>query len=219
MTETIPQAIYRLFKVDVAKESSLLKNKAMSMVRNGLVGVERENNVQRASIYLAPGQDVVLFNALIINAVFPDPKVVKSIFEDHLERDKAVSVLKELFIGQESLCGVALSSQLSHKLISCLTKGNDLYKEQLPNPFKVLPQVAMSDNTNLLQALVAQAAILEPTDTVLTAYVQGDFELAYKRIQGYSHIPGPMAILADAIKAKLEEAQEFDDLLGQFELM
>ena len=60
---TIPEAIRKLFDIDVAKDSPLLKNKANSLVRNGLIKVETEKIVQRKAVYLADGQLTVLHNA------------------------------------------------------------------------------------------------------------------------------------------------------------
>ena len=79
---TIPEAIYKLFGVHVAKESPLLKNKANSFIRNGLVAVEREARVQRDSVHLMPGQEVILGNALVLNAIFPSTSNTKKIFEN-----------------------------------------------------------------------------------------------------------------------------------------
>jgi len=219
VTSTIPDAIRSLFKVDVAKESPLLKNKAMSLVRNGLIRVEKEPNVQRAATYLAKGQETVLFNALVLNAVFPDPKVVKAIFTKRAERNKAVITLKAVLLDQSLLCGVALSSTAALMLVECVESDFDLYAHRLPNPFKILPQVALEENTNLLQALLSQAAMLDPLDSVLMAYLAGDLEQAHAMIIRMGAIGGPLNILAGVIESALTEAQELDDLLDQFERM
>ena len=78
---TIPEAIYKLFGVQVATESPFLKNKANSFVRNELITVDRDPKVQRDGIYLKPGQESVLHNALILNAIFPNTANTKKIFE------------------------------------------------------------------------------------------------------------------------------------------
>jgi len=61
---TIPDAIYKLFAINVAKDSQFLKNKANSLVSNGLVKTVRDEHVQRATVYLKDkSQLTVLHNA------------------------------------------------------------------------------------------------------------------------------------------------------------
>jgi hypothetical protein len=212
---TIPDAIRILFNVDVAKDSPLLKSKAMSMVRNGLIKTEEELIVHRKAIYLADNQEVVLFNALVLNAIFPDPKIVKEIFTDRTKRISAVQTLRDVLLTRTSLCGIALSNMDAIKLVSMLDGNTDLYTERLPNPFQVLPQVVLGKDTNLMQALLVQASVLEPSDSILMAFINGDIELAYnlvKQVEQVEH-SGAMSVMAEAIKAKYKEASEFDDLL------
>ncbi len=216
---TIPEAIRSLFKIDVAKESPLLKNKAMSLVRNRLIKVEKELNVQRSKVRLAKGQETVLFNALVLNAVFPDPKDVKAIFTNTKYRCSAVLILNSVLRGHDSLCGVALSSVAAIKLVECIDSDFDLYAARLPNPFKVLPQVALGENTNLLQALLAQAAMLDPVDSVLVTYLDGDFVRAQAMLADISDLDGPMAVITDFIEASITEAGEFDELIDQFKCL
>lgn len=215
MRRTIPDAIRILFNVDVAKDSPLLKSKAMSMVRNGLIKTEEELIVHRKAIYLADNQEVVLFNALVLNAIFPDPKIVKEIFTDRTKRISAVQTLRDVLLTRTSLCGIALSNMDAIKLVSMLDGNTDLYTERLPNPFQVLPQVVLGKDTNLMQALLVQASVLEPSDSILMAFINGDIELAYnlvKQVEQVEH-SGAMSVMAEAIKAKYKEASEFDDLL------
>lgn len=212
MRLTIPDAIRRMFNVDVAKDSPLLKNKAMSMVRNGLIKTEEDLVVHRKTIYLAEGQEVVLFNALVLNAIFPDPKVVKAIFTDRTKRDSAILTLRDVLLSRTSLCGIALSNTEAIKLVLMLEGSTDLYKSRLPNPFQVLPQVALGENTNLMQALLVQASTLEPVDSILMAFFNGDIEMAYDLVNQIKHT-GAMSILAEVITAKYKESVKFDELL------
>lgn len=216
---TIPEAIDELFKINVSRESPLLKDKANSLVRNKLIKVERQEKVQRGSVYLAEGQLVVLHNALLLNAVFTDPKQVKKIFEDTAYRKECAAVLKSVFSSQNSLFGISISSKKSFELIhslECENSQNILYKEKLPNPFQQLPQVAMGSNTSLLCALLAQSSILAPADSLLLCFLKGEWqEASVFASQLSSDTPG-LTMLQELINQKLKEAQEFDELLDFF---
>lgn len=211
---TIPQAIEQLFGINVATESPFLKNKAESMVRNKLIKVTKEKIVQRSAQYLWPGQEITLFNALVLNAIFTDPKDVKKIFKDtKFRRDCAVTI-RQLFGERNSALGQTLQKIEAQQLADALEHSTDLHSEKLPNPFKVLPQVALGKNSNLLHALLAQASALEPADSLLMAYLTGDWKKAEQLTNEVkSESPG-LCALCDEIKKKIAEAHEFDDLLG-----
>jgi hypothetical protein len=92
----------------------------------------------------------------------------------------------------------------------------DLRQEWMPNPFQVLPQVALGENTTLLHALLAQAASLEPADSFLLAYLNGDWEAAQElSSQITSGSPELLAIKTE-VDRKLNEAYEFSELLSFF---
>lgn len=213
---TIPDAIYKLFSIHVAKDSQFLKNKANSLVRNGLIKTVKDKHVQRATVYLADqAQLTVLHNALILNAVFLDPKDVKRIFEDRAYRAECAQTINTLLTDMNSLMGIALQSSKVSELVDTLRSDKSLYDTKLPNPFSMLPQVALGSNTGLLQALLVQSSTLATTDTVLMAYLQSDWE---KARQLCSHLDGSVPgikELKQSIDSQLQEARDFDDLLDQ----
>ncbi|AXS81902.1 hypothetical protein D0851_01900 [Marinobacter sp. Arc7-DN-1] len=214
---SIPEAIRKLFGIDVAKESPLLKNKAMSFVRNKLIAVRTELKVDRKSVYLEADQSNALHNALILNAVFPNPKDVKRIFEDQQYRSQCATVVRRVLTDRGSVLGQALQSQSSEQMASFLANNErDLRRELMPNPFHVLPQVALGDNTTLLHALLAQAASLEPSDSFLLAYLNGDWETAQELSSQISSGSPELFALKTEIDRKLREAHEFSDLLDLF---
>lgn len=216
---TVPDAIRKLFGVDVAKESPLLKNKANSLVRNGLIKTDTELIAHRNAVYLAEGQETVLFNALVLNAIFPDPKDVKKVFVEAEFRQQAAIIVKAVLTDTQSVVGVGLSHPNAYELINCLESGFDLYKERLPNPFNVLPQIALGQETGLLQALLAQAAALSPAEGLLLSFLRGDIEEA-NRLAGLLETDNPdLSALKNSVESKFREAQEFDDLLDQFRKM
>jgi hypothetical protein len=216
---TVPEAIRQLFDIDVASQSQLLKTKADSLVRNKLIKIETEQKVQRQSKYLAPGQMTVLFNALLLNAVFHDPKDVKRIFEDKAYRQECAIALRAMFGKSNSLMGIALSNGLAVKFTDALAGDFDLYQNKLPNPFAVLPQLALGKNLNLLYALLAQSAAMDPTDNLLLAYLEGDVDKAAEIASSIVTDNDAVTQLKQHIDNKLQEAIEFDDLLGKFKKM
>ncbi|MEK9713840.1 MAG: hypothetical protein VW258_14850 [Thalassolituus sp.] len=213
--KSIPDTIRDLFQIDLASENKFLKDKANSFRRNKLLKVVEEERVQRKSVYLAPGQDIVLFNALLLNAVFPDPKHVKDIFEKPETRADATRVLKSLLMERTTAAGIALSSDQTGAMISALEGELDLYTEKLPNPFETLPQVVLGQNTNLLNALLAQASVLDPLDSVLAAYVSGDLYRACELADQLSDqsAVGPLLAL---IRKQQVEFKRFKTLLDDF---
>lgn len=214
---TIPKAIQLLFDIEVSKESPYLKDKANSFVRNKLVKTVTELKVQRKSVYLQDKQQLdILYNALLLNAFYPDPKHVQKIFNDKGYRAECVETIKFLFGKQNHLAGQALVSSNVKALIELLDNDVDLNTVRLPNPFKQLPQVALGKNTGLLNSLLLQASALEPMDSMLAAITNGNWEQADNLSESLSDdVPGALE-LKNMIGNKLKEAREFDDLLDFF---
>ncbi|KPH96229.1 hypothetical protein AMS58_01295 [Pseudoalteromonas porphyrae] len=216
---TIPDAIRHLFEIDVAKESPYLKDKANSLVRNKLIKVNTEKVVQRSKQYLAEGQLDVLFNALLLNAIFTDPKDVKKIFEDRRFRAESVKTIKLLFAENNSLMGVALSNQKAVQFIDDLASEMDLYSVRLPNPFSTLPQLALGKNLSLLNALLTQSSLINPTDNLLLTYLNNDMNSALALSNQLKTNNSGVKQLIEHIHAQQKEAEEFDDLLDYFQKM
>ena len=214
---TIPETIYKLFNVNVARASPLLKNKANSLVRNGLIEVEREVRVQRSEVTLRPDQEIPLHNALLLNALFPDPKDVKKIFLDAQFRSQCAELITDVLKNRNSLLGQAYQSSAADALSSFLNDPQrDLKTEYLPNPFSALPQVILGEQTNLLHVLLAQAASLDPADSFLLAYLKGDWKTAEQLSSQVSTGSPELLMLKHEVDRKLSEAHEFNDLLNFF---
>lgn len=214
---TIPDAIRHLFGINVASSSSHIKDKANSMVRNGLIKVIKETKPQRSPTYLDIGQQTVLFNALLLNAIFSDPKDVKKIFEDKAFRQRAAVISKQLFGQSNSLVGVALCNPSAKAFVSSLESDLDLFTTKLPNPFQVLPQLALGKNLNLLSALLSQAALMDPVDNLLLAYINGDLNKAMLIAEQLPSDNKEVALLVQHIQKQQQEALEFNDLLDIFQ--
>ncbi|TMO79962.1 hypothetical protein CWC16_10195 [Pseudoalteromonas sp. S3776] len=216
---TVPDAIRFLFGIDVAKESTYLKDKANSLVRNKLIKVETELKVQRSTKRLADGQLDVLFNALLLNAIFHDPKDVKKIFEDKGFRYHCAVIVSQLFGESNSLLGIALSKTTAAEFANALASDCDLRKKRLPNPFAVMPQLALGKNLSLLHALLAQSALTSSTDNLLLAYLNNDIDKALALSRQLDTNNHSVKQLVEHITSRHKEAEEFDDLLGYFQKM
>lgn len=214
---TIPDAIRHLFGINVASSSSHIKDKAHSMVRNGLIKVIKEKKRERSATYLDIGQQTVLFNALLLNAVFSDPKDVKNIFESKAFRQEAAVISKQLFGQSNSLVGVALCNPSAKAFVSSLESDLDLFTTKLPNPFQVLPQLALGKNLNLLSALLSQAALMDPVDNLLLAYINSDLNKAMLIAEQLPSDNKEVALLVQHIQKQQQEALEFNDLLDIFQ--
>lgn len=219
---TVPDAIRKLFDIDVATQSPFIKNKAMSMIRNGLIKIAPKSKLDdhRFPTYLANEQQlVVLFNALLLNAVFHDPKDVKKIFEDSYFRQDCAKVVSAMLGNRNSLMGITLNNPATSAFSKALAGDIDLYADKLPNPFAVLPQLALGKNQNLLHALLVQSAALEPADNVLLAYIEGDLERAASLAAVMDSENEAINQIKLHLDKKLSEAIEFDELLDQFKKM
>ncbi|WP_221796213.1 hypothetical protein [Oceanobacter mangrovi] len=211
----IPEAIRDMFGIESAAESKFLADKANSFHRNKLFKVEKKSGVQRATTYISKEQEVVLFNALLLNSVFTDPKQVKQIFENPKARADAAETLRSMLLNRTTVCGMALASAETTLLVTSLEGNFDLYTEKLPNPFETLPQMLLGPHTNLLNALLAQASVLDPVDSVLAAWVAGDIERAYQLANKIDNSE-PVAPFLDMVRNRYHELQRFSKLLDDF---
>ncbi|MDP2505581.1 MULTISPECIES: hypothetical protein [unclassified Oceanobacter] len=213
--KSIPETIRDLFGIDSAEESTVLKDKANSFRRNHLLKVIEKHRVQRKIVYLVDGQEVVLFNALLLSSIFHDPKHVKKIFEDRKTRNEAATTIRSILLERSNVCGIALTSAAAQELVACLENETDLYSVKLPNPFEILPQIVFGKHTNLLNALFAQASVLDPLDSVLAAYVSGDIDKACylaNKIENQVMVKP----FVDLIRKQNKERQRFSKLLENF---
>jgi hypothetical protein len=113
--------------------------------------------------------------------------------------------------------GQACQSSAAEDLANSLNDPKrNLRSEYLPNPFHTLPQVILGEQTDLLHVLLAQAASLEPADSFLLAYLEGDWKTAERLSSQVSSSSSELLILKREVDRKLTEAHEFNDLLNFF---
>ena len=222
MRYKIPDLLRKVFDTSSAEDSKVLKDKAMSFVRNGLVQAEAEQGTHRKQWFITNTTgEVTLYNALLLNAFFTDLKRVKSIFDDPKIRQESAEIVRSLILDRQALLGVALLNPESQLLVENLfdVETFDLKHKKLPNPFQVLPQLALGSNIGLLQALLAQSASLDAHDSLLSAYLRQDWVEAMNhcsQIKKLGDHKESCRELIEAVERGYQEAQNFDDLITIF---
>ncbi|MBD9397995.1 hypothetical protein [Pseudomonas sp. PDM11] len=124
-----------------------------------------------------------LVNAVLLQGVFAEPKVVLKLLTDPAVRISHAAWAKTLLIDQQSQAGQGfLPSQLT-RFLDMLAGGCDLKSEPLPNPFaETLPQMGIGPTncTSLLHLAAVQAAALSQGYIMMAYYLNGDIEKAYQ---------------------------------------
>ncbi|WP_421854276.1 hypothetical protein [Marinomonas sp.] len=210
---SIPEALKLLFGSELLREVPSLRTKANSFLRNDLLTFKEELIVHKKSKFIPQTELDTLFNAMLLSAVFADSKEVKAIFSEPKKRQQCAEIVKAMFTRQHSLAGIALSSSEATAFVSCLEGDFDLRAARLPNPFKTLPQATLGNNGSLLRVLLAQAAVLEPMDSILMKYLDGEWLEAKALIYQLDANASGVAELKAEIDKKIHEAEEVDDLL------
>ncbi len=133
---SIPEALRLLFGSDMLREVPSLRTKANSFLRNGLLTFKEDLIVHKKSKFIPETELDILFNAMLLSAIFTDSKEVKAIFCEPAKREQCAEIVKAMFTRQHSLAGIALSSSKATAFVTCLEGNFDLRAERLPNPFK-----------------------------------------------------------------------------------
>lgn len=222
MRRKIPELIRELFQIETAAESTCLKDKAMSFVRNGLLPAEPEPGVQRNQWFVTDKDGItILHNALLLSTFFPSTKYVKAIFDKQKMRLEAADQLKTVIADRQTLLGVALLKPAAIALVESLhaTDSFNLRQCRLPNPVEAMPQLGLGSNMTLMSALLAQSVSLDAGDSLLAAYLAQDWERANQlsdELERLGEVPPGCLTLIEAVRIRYREAQEFDDLLDRF---
>ncbi|MFZ5958843.1 hypothetical protein ACOXVJ_15165 [Pseudomonas knackmussii] len=168
----------------------------------------------RNRVRINPAHIPLLWNAILLQGVFGEPKFVVEFLSPTTRREPLVNWAKDLFLERQSLAGLGL---LRHELMVFLNRlpDADLYEEYLPNPFAdALPQMGIGDlNGNLLKALATQTAALSLGDSMMALYLSGDLEEAFQRARNLETHNALLQKYRDLIVREYEEASAFDELL------
>jgi len=210
---SIPDALKLLFGSDILSHAPSLRTKANSFLRNELLSSQANLIVHKNKNSIPDTELDTLFNAMLLSSIFADSKEVKAIFCKPDKRQQCAEVAKVMFTRQHSLAGIALSNRQAYEFVACLEGDFDLRAARLPNPFKTLPQASLGSNTSLLRVLLAQAAMLEPMDSILMKYLDGDWLEAQRLVNQLDQSAAGVAELKTEIDRKIRDAEEVDELL------
>ncbi|MNZ90855.1 hypothetical protein D3C78_1098260 [compost metagenome] len=175
------------------------------------VGYHDDN---RNSVRIDPNDRTLLWNAILLQGVFGEPKAVVAILTDPDKRREYAEWARAVFLDRQSVAGLGLLRQELFGFLERLPLA-DLRSERLPNPFAdVLPQMGLGPHSgNLLKTLAAQTAALSIGDSMMAHYLNGDLQEAYEAACAVS-TDNPLLIkYRDQILAEYQEAKDFDDLL------
>jgi hypothetical protein len=168
----------------------------------------------RNRVRINPKHITLLWNAILLQGVFGEPKLVVEFLKPGANRYPLVNWARQLFLERQSLAGLGLLRQELVVFLDRLPVA-DLYEEHLPNPFAdTLPQMGLGHmHGNLLKALATQTAALSLGDSMMAHYLSGDLRQAYmqaSKVQTQSEL---LLQYRDLIIREYEEAKDFDDLL------
>jgi len=161
-----------------------------------------------------PDDEVLVWNAIILQGLFGAPKVAITLIRDSSERQAHADWARQLFLNRQSVAGLGLLRQEMTILLDQLVTV-DLRREKLPNPFvDALPQMAFGPHQgSLLKTLASQTAALSVGDSMMTYYLNGELALAYERAINIATDNALLLKYRDLIVGEYHNAKEFDDLL------
>ena len=207
------------FSLALCKSGSL-KNTVKSLIRNGVITAKREQIGYgfggRSHQYIQQKELNKLHNAILIQGIFSDPKIVKSIFVDSEKRKELAGWARSMLQHRQSALSIGLISNVLESFLCDLESDLDLSVAKLANPFTELPQLALNGLSSTLKVLVAQSAVLSQGDSMMAHYFNGDLEAAKTCAESLStEDPTVEHYRAMIIKA-YKDAKDFDDLLDTF---
>jgi hypothetical protein len=212
---TIAEALRQEFGGTI-KIGEPLRNAANGFIRNNVLRVQKFSGPERDKNRLTADQLPALHNAIILHALFGDTKVVRDMFTDQAWRRRKADVAEAMLRGRDSVMGIALEHVAAQRLIQALRGDDSLRRQRLPNPFSTLPQQILGGGGALLPILLGQACALSTADSILAAYLNGDWDTARTLIGDVSDHPTETAPLYLKILKECRDAQECDDLLDSW---
>ena len=168
----------------------------------------------RTSVRINPADKTLQWNAVLLQGMFGEPKVVVAILTDPAKRNEYTEWARTLFLDRQSVVGLGLLRQELFEFLDRLPQA-DLKAEKLPNPFaEALPQMGIGPHKgNLLKTLATQTAALSIGDSMMTHYLNGSLEQAYEAACAVVTDNPLLLKYRDLIQVEFQEAKDFDDLL------
>lgn len=190
-----------------AKDPAPLINMERKMIGSGA----RDS---RQRWFINPADQVLVWNAILLQGLFGTPKVAMLLIRAHSERQAYVDWVRQLFLERQSVAGIGLLRQEMALLLDRLADA-DLHTEKLPNPFAdALPQMGFGPHQgNLLKTLASQTAALSLADSMMAHYLNDELELAYQSACAMATDNAILLKYRDLIISEYAQAKAFDDLL------
>lgn len=192
---------------NTVKGSAPLINMERKMISSGAIG-------SRQRWFIDPADQVLVWNAIILQGLFGAPKIAILLIRDPSERQAYVDWARQLFLDRQSVAGLGLLRQEMIQLLDRLAHA-DLRTEKLPNPFAdALPQMGFGPHQgNLLKTLASQTAALSMADSMMAHYLNDELELAYQHASVMVTDNAMLLKYRDLIIREYTQVKEFDDLL------
>ena len=187
---TLQQAVGDPLGIPLAKHPTL-RNAVNTLVKvlakADLITLQQERFEYSASekkrLSLNAVDRTCLVNAVLLQGVFAEPKIVIKLFTDTAIRASHAAWARTLLIEQQSQAGQGFLPSQMTRFLDMLAGDCDLKREPLPNPFAdTLPQMGIGPAhcTSLLHLAAVQAAVLSQGDSMMAYYLNGDLEKAYQ---------------------------------------
>jgi hypothetical protein len=199
----------------VKKEQDALKPKPPPLIRMDRRRADGPGAGDgRERWYIHPDDEVLVWNAIVLQGLFGAPKIAGMLIRDRSERQAYVDWAKQLFLERHSVAGLGLYRHELSLLLDSLVD-SDLTQTKLPNPFvDAWPQMGLGPHQgSLLKTLAAQTAVLSVGDSMMTHYLNGELERAYLAANEVVTDSPLLLKYRDLIISEYQDAKEFDDLL------
>ena len=171
----------------------------------------------RNRVRMNPAQITLFRNAILLQGVFGEPRVVVEFLTSDSKRREYADWARQLFLERQSLAGLGLLRQELLTFLDLLPVA-DLHTALLPNPFAdALPQMGLGPHKgNLLKTLATQTAALSLGDSMMIHYLNSDLDKANACAVALETENPLLQQYRALILREHEQAKEFDDLLDSF---
>lgn len=216
---SLADAIDNIFGIQLSKHHQI-KHALNSLVRNEVIEHEQDapsgGHGSRGRIWVYRDQLDLIHNAVILQGLFSDTKIITKIIKDSGScafRCKMAEFAQVILVGRQSIVGISLLAVEVKTFLRILGSDTELTIKRLPNPFEILPQLVLAQGTSAIESLLAQGATQMSGDTMMIHYLNEDLEAAWGAAQQMDVDDPILQKYKALIEREYTEAQEFDDLL------
>lgn len=211
-----PAAIRHFFSIELSEHKGF-KDLVYPLVRStGFLKVSKEPmgvGSTKNHLLIAPESLNKFYNAVLLQGFFADSKKIKDIFTSKEKRIKAAEFLEFIFRGRHSVLGIGLQTPALTELICQLKSDISLSEIRLENPFTELPQLSLNGMTSVMQALLAQSAVLSTDESMMLYFLNGELEKAYQASCQRQPQDEVLKKYHTLIQKQYHDANEFDNFL------